>query len=126
MKVLRLAVLLSTALAGCATLIDKHERVPGWPELKVIELYVPHAQMRDACARFVPWYSSPEGCTFFYFDQGEAHIYLSKDFPPAKWMVQHERLHAAGYDHVGSTNMRRALERWRARNTLARLAEEAK
>ena len=105
-------VLAGALLAGCSV-IDKHERVAGWPDMKVIEHHVPHAEMRDRCSRFVSVWSTPEGCTLFYFDKGEAHIYVSAEFPVA-WVLRHERLHALGYDHVGSRNMQRAVERWRA------------
>ena len=105
-----LAALLA-ALGGCAV-IDKHERVPGWPELKIVEHYVPAAEMRTRCTPYAPPLSLPFGCTLFYLNEGEAHIYVSKEYP-APWVLEHERLHAAGYDHVGSTSMLRMLETWR-------------
>jgi hypothetical protein len=108
--VLGLAVL--AALTGC-TVIDRHERVPGWPELKVIERHVSHQEMRDRCSKYAPPLSAPEGCTLFYLDQGEAHIYVSKEFPLPS-VLEHERLHAAGYDHIGSSGMRRMLVAWKA------------
>ena len=108
-KVLRLAVL-SAALAGCAA-IDKSQTVPGWPELKIVEHHVTRDEMLAQCQ---PWFRSgvPEGCTLFHFDRNEAHIYVRNDFT-ARWVLEHERLHAAGYDHVGSTHMQRALEAWK-------------
>lgn len=111
--VLKLAVL-AAALSGCAV-IDKHHPVPGWPELKVVEHHVAHEEMRDRCRRFVSILSFPEACTLFYFDKGEAHIYVSKELPPQQWVLRHERLHANGYDHRGSTSMQRMLETWKAR-----------
>jgi hypothetical protein len=33
---------------------------------------------------------------------------------PSRYALDHERWHAAGYDHVGSTAMRRMLEAWKA------------
>ena len=110
-KILGVA-LLSAALTGCSVMIDKHERVPGWPELKIVEHHVAHVEVRDRCKRFVSPLSFPEGCTLFYFDRSEAHIYVSKDFP-TPWILEHERLHAAGYDHVGSKAMLRMLEAWK-------------
>jgi hypothetical protein len=104
-------LVLSAALTGCAV-IDKHEPVPGWPELKVVEHHVATEEMLERCQRFVR-FSVPEGCTYFYFDRSEAHIYVRKDFP-AGWVLKHERLHAAGYDHLGSTAMQRMLEAWKA------------
>ncbi len=57
-----------------------------------------------------PRFGAPEGCALFLFDKGEAHIYVSAELP-SNIVLEHERLHAAGYDHIGSTNMQRALER---------------
>jgi hypothetical protein len=109
-NVLRFLVL--SALTGCAA-IDKHEQVPGWPELKVVEHYVAAEEMLERCQQFAR-FSVPEGCTLFYFQRSEAHIYVRKDLP-APWVLKHERLHAAGYDHIGSTAMQRMLEIWQAR-----------
>ena len=106
-------VVLSAALTGCAVTINTHKQVPDLPELKVVEHHVTHDEMFERCHRFVPRFSAPEGCTLFYFDRSEAHIYVSKEFP-SSWVLRHERLHAAGYDHVGSNHMRKALEAWRA------------
>ena len=116
-RILGLAVL-SAALTGCALTIDSHRPVPDWPALKVVEHHVAHDEMYERCRRFVPAFSAPEGCTLFYFDLSEAHIYVNKE-SPSRWVLNHERLHAAGYDHIGSDHMRRALEAWRAK----RLAE---
>ena len=99
-------------LAGCQT-IDQHNRVADWPELKVIEHRVPTAEMWERCQRYVPRFSLPAGCTIFYFSRGEAHIYVS-DAEQSPLVLHHERLHALGYDHIGSTNMLRALQAWRA------------
>src|SRR5438067_2674573 len=107
------SLLLSTSLSGCAV-IDEHVRVPGWPDLKVVEHHVSHEEMREHCVRYTVIHP-PEGCTVFLFDRQEAHIYVSKDFP-AGWVLEHERPHAAGYDHIGSTNMQRLWQDWRARH----------
>jgi hypothetical protein len=39
-------------------------------------------------------------------------------------VLRHERLHAAGYDHIGSKNMLRLLENWRAKRALSWLADD--
>ena len=101
-------------LSGCAAM-DSHQRVAGWPELKTIEHHVSNQEMRDRCDPFVGPMMSPEGCTLFFLDTGEAHIYVSKEFP-SQHVLEHERLHAAGYDHVGSTNMQVVLKDWKERN----------
>lgn len=108
------AALVLAGLSGCA-IIDSHERVAGWPELKVVEHHVGNQEMRDRCAPYVGPLMSPQGCTVFFLDQREAHIYVSKDFPSAA-VLEHERLHAAGYDHVGSTGMQTMVRDWKARS----------
>jgi hypothetical protein len=110
--VLAPAVLL--VVQGCMVVpIDGHVRVPDWPELKVIEHHVVEAEMRDQCVRFAPPLTTAAGCTIFDFDRREAHIYVSKDFPNAS-VLRHERLHAAGHDHVGSDHLHRAWVAWKA------------
>ena len=71
--------------------------------------------MRDRCNPHVGAGMSPMGCTLFFLDQREAHIYVSKDFPSAA-VLAHERLHAAGYDHVGSVGMQAIVRDWKARS----------
>lgn len=114
MKCILGLVVLSAALTGCAVTIDTHNRVPDWPELKVVEHHVTADEMFERCHRFVGRFSAPEGCTLFYFDRSEAHIYVSKE-SVNRFIIRHERLHAAGYDHIGSDHLRRAFEAWRAR-----------
>jgi hypothetical protein len=108
----------SLSFSGCSVI--GHTRVADWPELKVLEHHVAHQEMRDRCTRFVGPFMTPEGCTVFYMDQGEAHIFVSKDFP-SRLVLEHERMHAAGYDHIGSSNMRQILARWKARVEARRL-----
>jgi hypothetical protein len=98
--------------AGCSVI--GHEPVAGWPALEIVEHHVPHAQMRDRCARYVGFGSNPEACAEFDLAAGKCHIWFSADFPPQRFIVQHERLHCAGYDHIGSTAMQRYLGRYQA------------
>ena len=115
--------ILAAVLCGCST-IDSHTRVEGWPELKVVEHEPPYGQMYRECRPYVGALSAPLACTVFYLDAGEAHIYVAKGlrFGP---IVAHERLHAAGYDHPGSHNMRDILARWKTQKLVAqRLAED--
>lgn len=94
-------------LASCT--VVSHEKVEGWPQLAVIEHHVPHAEMRDRCARYTAFGMPPEACAEFDLARGECHIWLSADFPPQGWIVEHERLHCAGYDHIGSNYLRSIL-----------------
>src|SRR4051812_25365567 len=104
-------VVVSAALTGCAVTIDTQNRVPGWPELKVVEHHVAADEIYERCRRFVSPFSAPEACTVYYFSRSEAHIYVSKESPNG-WILRHEHWHAAGYDHIGSTAMQRMLENW--------------
>ena len=120
-----LASFLAAVLCGCSTM-DTHTRVEGWPQLKVVEHELTYAQMYRACRPYTGLLSTPLACTVFYLDAGEAHIYVAKGlkFGP---VIEHERLHAAGYDHVGSRNMRDILARWKAQKAAGqRLAERSK
>ena len=89
-------------LTGC-TSIDASSQVKGWPDLKVSEHYVSNKAMRDRCAKYVSFFMSPEACAEWSFKEGTCDIYYSKDFPPSRDIVEHERAHCMGYRHVGES-----------------------
>jgi hypothetical protein len=103
-------------LGACTTV--GHEKVEGWPQLTVVEHYVPHHVMRDRCTKYTPWGMSPEACAEFNLVERRCDLWLSADFPPPQAFIQHERLHCAGYDHVGETNMRDFLAQYNASRPL--------
>ncbi len=107
------ALLIAACASGCA-LIDPTNRVEDWPQLKVVEHDLPYAEMYKACQPYIGPWDAPLACTVFYLDSGEAHIYVAKGlkFGP---IVEHERMHAAGYDHYGSTHMKEVLAGWKAK-----------
>jgi hypothetical protein len=105
-----LSLLACVLSASCSTLA--HERVAGWPELEIVEHYVPHAEMRERCSKYVAFGSSPEACAEFDLANAKCHIWYSRDFPPPRFIVEHERLHCAGYDHAGSNAMAAYLKYW--------------
>ena len=102
------ALLLAGMLGGGCTTIGA-ERVEGWPELEIVEHYVPHREMRERCARFVGMGMSPEACAEFDFAGGKCHIWHSADFPPPPFAVEHERQHCQGFEHAGEQGMREIL-----------------
>jgi hypothetical protein len=106
-----LLALALAALAGGCAVIDRHEKVAGWPELRIVEHYVPDEAMRKRCSKYA---LLPEACAEFYFDRGECHVWYSADYPPMPFVVAHERLHCQGYDHAGDTSMRDVLARYEA------------
>jgi hypothetical protein len=120
-----IALLSLMLLAACA-LIDRHEKLAGWPELRLVEHYVPDEAMRARCAKYVPFGLFPEACAEFYFDRGECHVWYSREYPPQPYVKEHERLHCRGYAHVGDTSMREILARYQAaRSASAEAARSA-
>jgi len=109
----KIFAILAALLAGCSAM--GHQRVEGWPALEIVEHYVPHTEMRDRCAPYVGFGMSPEACAQFDLAAGKCHIWFSAEFPPQRFIVEHERLHCAGYDHVGSTGMAQFLRFHQAR-----------
>jgi hypothetical protein len=93
--------------AGCSA-ID-HQRVEGWPELQIVEHRVPAEEMVSRCQKYTGAASLPLACAEFNLVARRCDIWLSQSFAP-RAIVEHERMHCAGYDHVGSTNMQRFLE----------------
>ena len=105
------SLVLVAGLSACT--IVGHQRVEGWPELKVVEHYVSHPEMRDRCVKYTAFGMSPEACAEFDFINRTCHIWYSADFPPTQWIIDHERLHCEGYDHIGSTSMRAMVARFK-------------
>jgi hypothetical protein len=97
-------------LAGC-TMLGDLQPVEGWPELKVTERRVPHAEMRDRCAPFVPAFHSPDACALFNLQAKTCDIYYSADFPPADFVVAHERRRCKGYGSATEREYLRGLMR---------------
>ena len=109
-KNLRMRIALATLflfLPACAV-ID-HKRIEGWPELEIVEHRVPAEEMVSRCQKYTGAASVPIACAEFNLRARRCDIWLSESFAP-RAVVEHERLHCAGYDHVGSTNMQRFLE----------------
>lgn len=107
----RLSVLLAALLSACATM--DHERVEGWPELEIVEHRVPAEMMLERCRKYAGFGSVPLACSEFNLVTRRCDIWLSQSM---SWsaIVEHERLHCRGYDHVGETNMRDFLARYQA------------
>ena len=103
--------LLVLLVPGCTT-IDEHHKVAGWPQLQVVEHYVPDDAMRSRCAKYVAFGMLPEACSEFDFNRGVCDVWYSKDYPPAGYVVRHERLHCQGYDHPGDTTLEDILSRY--------------
>jgi len=109
----RALVLLAALLTGCSAI--EHQRVEGWPELEVVEHFVPHREMQDRCVKYVGFGMSPEACAEFDLAARKCHVWYSADPLPMGFIRKHERLHCAGYDHVGSTGMGQFLHQYQLR-----------
>jgi hypothetical protein len=107
----RSLAVLAALIGGCSTM--DHERVEGWPELEIHEHYVSAEEMRARCRKYVGLGSLPLACAEFNLVARRCDIWLSRSFAP-RGIVEHERLHCRGYDHVGATNMRDFLARYQA------------
>jgi hypothetical protein len=109
------AVLLALMLQACT--IVGHQQVQGWPQLAVVEHYVPELQLRERCVKYVAFGMSPQACAEFDFAARRCDLWFSADFPPTQSMVEHERLHCQGYDHVGMSTMQDILARYRGEDS---------
>lgn len=107
-------IVISCLASGCTVI--GHEKVANWPALEIVEHHVAHKQMRDRCAKYVGFAASPEACAEFDFTTGRCDIWFSADFPPSPYVVEHERLHCAGNDHVGSRAMKALLSTYRGKS----------
>jgi hypothetical protein len=98
-------------LGACSTV--GHERVEGWPELTIVEHRVSASEMYDRCRKYVGFGALPMACAEFNLATRRCDIWLIQGFAPRS-IVEHERLHCRGHDHVGETSMRDFLARWQA------------
>lgn len=65
--------------------------------MRVFEHHVTTAQLRDRCARYVPWWAQAQACAEWNFATMECHIWFSSESPPSRCVLQHERDHCRGY-----------------------------
>lgn len=106
-----LILLFAAASAACTTV--GHEKVEGWPELAIVEHRVSAGEMYDRCKKYVAFGMLPMACAEFNLATKRCDIWLMEGFAPRS-VVEHERLHCQGHDHVGETAMRDFLTRYRA------------
>ena len=122
MRFTLLAFVAAAAVPGCGSTPPQtsHEKVAGWPELRVFEHYVPHVEMQGRCARYVVRYGGrPLACAEFNFSEGRCDIWYSRELGAQPELVQHERLHCAGHDHTGEYEMAHMYENWKRRRLQA-------
>jgi hypothetical protein len=98
-------------LNACSTV--GHEKVEGWPELAIHEHHVSAGEVYDRCRKYVAFGMIPLACAEFNLATRRCDIWYIEGFA-TRSIVEHERLHCQGHDHVGQTGMRDFLARYRA------------
>ena len=106
-----LILLFAAASAACSTV--GHEKVEGWPDLMIVEHHVSAGEMYERCRKYVAFGMLPMACAEFNLATRRCDIWYMQGFAPRS-VVEHERLHCQGHDHVGETSMRDFLARYRA------------
>ena len=109
----------AAVLSSCSVM--GHQKVEGWPALRVVEETVADEVMLARCSRHDP---VPLACAEIFIDVGLCRITYSERFAP-EWVKEHERLHCAGFDHFGSSTMQGILERHLQRKRAGTLYKEA-
>jgi hypothetical protein len=107
------ALALMSAIAAACTVIAG-DPVVGWPDLQMVEHHVPHQQMQERCSRYVGFGMMPEACAEFDFAAQRCDMWFSADFPPAAYVLEHERQHCRGYEHAGENELHEILARYLA------------
>lgn len=104
------------ALSGCAT-IDKHTPPPAeWPRLEVREHTVSTGAMLGKCYATLSLPekligSIPLACAWINLALKTCDIYITAWSPQA--VIDHEREHCLGMDHVGSSTLADLLRSYR-------------
>lgn len=108
----RAALILSFLLLNACTTVG-HEKVEGWPELAIREHHVSAGEVYERCSKYVAFGMIPLACAEFNLGTRRCDIWYI-DGLATRSVVEHERLHCQGHDHVGETGMRDFLARYRA------------
>ncbi len=104
------AAAVALILGGCAVM--DHAPAPAdWPELRVVERYVPDAELRARCSAYTVF---PEACAEVYFDRGECVVWLNRDYHTLDLVRSHELEHCAGHDHIGEHQLADAWSAYKA------------
>jgi hypothetical protein len=105
------ALLIMLSLCACTTL--GAGRLEGWPMLRIVEHRVSEFELRERCTPYMGFGFAPQACAEIYLSDLTCHVWLSASFPPPRFIVEHERRHCEGYDHVRGKAVQRIWERYR-------------
>lgn len=111
------SLLLALSLTGCATVIDQHSQIADWPNLKVRDNVVSGIEVIRTCYKYLSPFAKytgtiPMACAEINFAAGTCDIYRAHDAD--EWIIRHERMHCAGFQHVGDTKMADDWRNYRA------------
>ena len=84
----------------------------------IVEHHVSAGEMYERCRKYVAFGMLPMACAEYNLATRRCDIWLIEGFAPRS-VVEHERLHCQGHDHVGETAMRDFLTRYRAATVAA-------
>lgn len=110
---------LALTLSGCS-LIDTHRAPPAdWPALAVTEHHVSFSAMYRACAPYAGFGALPVGCSVIFFERGTCEIFAPDlDAETLALLIEHERAHCAGHDHIGASTLAEGWQAYKARRQL--------
>lgn len=106
-------VLVALAAASSACTTVAHEKVAGWPELAIREHHVSAGEVYERCKKYVGFGMIPLACAEFNLATRRCDIWYIEGLA-TRAIVEHERLHCQGHDHIGETGMRDFLARYQA------------
>lgn len=113
MGAMKTAMALLAAALPCACTTIGQQRLEGWPDLRIVEHRVSEFELRERCVPYVGFGVVPQACVEIYLSDLTCHIWLSESYPPPRFVVEHERRHCEGYDHVRGKTVQQIWERYR-------------
>jgi len=108
------AAILAVTLTAC-TAIDTHRQPPAdWPNLEVTVQKVGFWELQRVCGgNLITQYF---GCAWIYFATMVCNVFYAADDESAVYVIEHEKMHCRGHDHIGSSMLADGWEKWKKEN----------
>lgn len=112
------SLLLSAWLSVGCTVINVHQEPPqDWPELEIIYNKVDFWTLQKECGTIGPMFLLFQslGCAWIRFDEMTCNVYYYSglDSDSKVSVIEHEKMHCHGYDHIGSKTLYNAWEAYK-------------